>query len=61
MSRKKLTEEQKKKKTGISIDIELLDILSKYLDENNIKKSIYIENLILEDLRKRNIHIEKKF
>ena len=61
MSRKKLKEEDKKKKTGISIDKRLLEIMLEYLDKNDIKKSNYIEKLIYDDLLKRNIDIEKKY
>lgn len=53
MPRKKLTEDQKKRKIGISIDIELSDAFDTYLKETDKIRSRYIENLIREDMKNR--------
>ena len=59
MARKKLPEEKKKVKTGITIDSEILDMFTEQLGEKN--KSKYIENLIRQDLKKRGFNVEKDF
>jgi metal-responsive CopG/Arc/MetJ family transcriptional regulator len=61
MSRKRLTEEQKKTKTAISLDENLFNIMEEYLEENKYKRSKYIEKLIYDDMLKRNIITERKF
>lgn len=61
MSRKKLTEEQKKKKIGLSIDKKLMEQFDNYLDVNDKKRSRYIENLIKEDMKKRGEDVEPNF
>jgi metal-responsive CopG/Arc/MetJ family transcriptional regulator len=62
MSRKKLEDINKKKKTGITVNIDLIDIMDEYLEEiGNSNRSIYVEKLIEEDLEKRGITINKKF
>jgi len=61
MSRKKLTEEQKKKKIGLSIDKKLMEQFDNYLDVNDKKRSRYIENLIKEDMKKRGEDVVPNF
>jgi len=54
--RKKLTEEEKKKKMTICIDEKLFDIFEDYMLEiGNSNKTKYIEKLIREDLINRDI------
>ena len=53
--RKKLEEEDKKRKMTITIDDELLDMFEQYMEEiGNSNKTKYIEKLIKEDLKNRN-------
>lgn len=59
MGRKKLTQEKKKIKTGVTINSDLLEILESHLGDNN--KSKYIENLIKEDLKKRGFEVKIEF
>ena len=55
MSRKKLSEDEKRKEFSISVNIILNDKLEKYMEKNGYSnKSKYIEKLIREDLIKRN-------
>jgi len=62
MSRKKLSEEEKKKEFSISINIVLNDKLEKYMEENDYyNKSQYIEKLIKEDLIRRNEKFNNNF
>lgn len=61
MSRKKLTEEQKKSSIGVSIDENLLELFNSYLKENNKVRSRYIENLIREDMKNRGKDVEPDF
>lgn len=62
MARRKIKEENKKKKTGFTVSIELLSIFEEYLNDNNIdNKSRYIEKLIEQDLERKGITINKKF
>jgi len=61
MSRKKLTEEQKKKKVGLSIDKKLMEFFDGYLEENKHKRSKYIEKLIREDLKNKGHDPEPNF
>ena len=57
-----IKEENKKKKTGFTVSIELLSIFEEYLNDNNIdNKSRYIEKLIEQDLERKGITINKKF
>lgn len=53
--RKKLNEDEKKPKIGITIDKDLDIILEKYLKDNNLKRSRYIEKLIREDIKQRGL------
>ena len=62
MSRKKLSEEEKRKEFSISINIVLNDKLEKYMEENDYyNKSQYIEKLIKEDLIRRNEKFDNNF
>lgn len=62
MARKSLNENSKKKKTGITVNIDLIEIMDEYLEEiSNSNRSRYVEKLIEEDLNKRGIIINKKF
>lgn len=63
MARKKLEDiNKKKKKTGITVNIDLIDIMDEYLEEiGNTNRSRYVEKLIENDLQKRGIIINKKF
>jgi len=61
MARKKLKDIEKKPKIGITIDIKLDEILNKFLDENNVNRSKYIENLIRNDMKERGIEIKPDF
>jgi len=55
MSRKKLSEDEKRKEFSISVNIILNDKLETYMEKNGYSnKSKYIEKLIREDLIKRN-------
>jgi len=54
--RKRLDDNDKKRKMSITIDEELFQIFEKYMKEiNNSNKTKYIEKLIKEDLIKRQI------
>ncbi len=62
MSRKTLNENSKKKKTGITTNIDLIEIMDEYLEDiGNSNRSRYVEKLIEEDLNRRGIIINKKF
>lgn len=53
---------KKKVDLGVTVDIELLQLLEEYLNENNISnRSKYIENLIREDFQKKGKNIEREF
>lgn len=54
--------DKKKVDLGVTLDIELLQLLEEYLNENNISnRSKYIENLIREDFQRKGKNIEKEF
>ena len=53
--RKKLNEDEKKPKIGITINKDLDVILEKYLKDNNLKRSRYIEQLIREDIKNKGL------
>lgn len=54
MANKSKPDEKKKKKTGVTINEKLLEILDEYLEEIDVsKRSKYIEKLIREDMKKR--------
>lgn len=59
--REKLKEEDKKVKTGITINEDVLELMDEYLVEMKTNRSRYVEKLVREDLERRGIKIEKKF
>lgn len=61
MARKKLSDDVKKPKIGITLNKDLDNIMSDYIKENKINRSKYIENLIKEDMLKRGKQIKKDF
>lgn len=62
MGRKKIPDTEKKVKTGITINIDLNEMMEEYLEElGNINRSKYIEHLISEDLQKRGKLFKKEF
>lgn len=52
--RKKLKNEEKKARFGLSMDTELLKILKEYTTKKDIKISKFIENVIKEHFEKKN-------
>ena len=62
MPRKKIEEVKKKIKTGITINVEIVEMMDEMLDDiGNTNRSRYIEKLIREDLEKRGKNIERDF
>ena len=62
MPRKKLQEDKKKIKTGVTINSEVVEMMDEILEDiGNTNRSIYIEKLIREDLEKRGKNIERDF
>jgi len=62
MPRKKIEEDKKKVKTGITINVEIVEMMDEMLDDiGNTNRSRYIEKLIREDLEKRGKNIERDF
>jgi len=60
--RKIKSDDKKKIDLGVTVDIELVQLLKEYLTENNIfNRSKYIENLIREDFQKKGKNIEREF
>ena len=55
--RKKLTEDEKKVRFGLSLDPDLLKILKEYTNEKDIKISRFIEDIVREHLEKKNKNI----
>lgn len=53
--RKKLTDEEKKVRFGLSLDPDLLKILKEYTTEKDIKISRFIESVVREHFEKKNI------
>lgn len=51
--RKKLSKDEKKVSFGISLDPMLLKLLKEYTNENNIKTSRFIEELLKNKLLKK--------
>lgn len=52
--RKKLPIEEKKKSTSVKINADLVDLLDKYVEINEIKnKSKFIEELIIKELKNK--------
>ncbi len=51
-----------KVKTAVSIDDKLLEMLDKYIEDNDISnKSKYIENLIRKDMEERGKEVNRNF
>lgn len=62
MPRKKIQEDEKKVKTGVTINSEVVKLMDELLDDiGNTNRSRYIEKLIREDLEKRGKNIERDF
>lgn len=62
MPRKKIQEEKKKIKTGVTINSEVVEMMDEMLEDmGNTNRSRYIEKLIREDLEKRGKNIERDF
>ena len=62
MPRKKIEEQKKKIKTGVTINSEVVEMMDEMLEDmSNTNRSRYIENLIREDLEKRGKKIERDF
>lgn len=61
MSRNKLSEDDKKPKISITLNKDLDIIMENYIKENKLKRSNYIENLIIEDMKKRGFQIKNDF
>jgi metal-responsive CopG/Arc/MetJ family transcriptional regulator len=62
MPRKKIQEDKKKIKTGVTINSEVVELMDELLEDiGNTNRSRYIEKLIREDLEKRGKNIERDF
>lgn len=61
MARKKMLDEEKKIKTGITINTELLNLFEEHIKDINVNRSKYIESLIKKDIIKRGIQLKNKF
>lgn len=56
--RKKVLSEKKKKSVNLSINTEVIDLLDKYIIENNIfNKSKFIEEILIRELKNKNIEL----
>jgi len=62
MPRKKIQDDKKKIKTGVTINSDVVELMDELLNDiGNTNRSIYIEKLIREDLEKRGKNIERDF
>lgn len=61
MARQKLPEDKKKPKIGITINMELDEIMETHLTDIGVNRSKYIEKLIREDMIKRGKKINPDF
>lgn len=62
MARKKIADDKKKIKTGVTINSDVVDLMDELLEDiGNTNRSRYIEKLIREDLEKRGKNIERDF
>lgn len=60
--RYKIPDDRKKAKMTVTVDNNLIKLMEKYLDENNIKNiSKYVESLVRKDLEQKGIEIKKEF
>lgn len=57
--RKKLPENEKKIKTGITLNSKLFFLMEEYLNDIDINRSKYIEKLVKDDLKKRGKNIDE--
>jgi len=61
MARNKLPDDEKKPSIGVTINTELLNKLEEHIKDKTVNRSKYIETLIKEDIKNRNIKIKNKF
>lgn len=61
MSRHKLSDDVKKPKISITLNKDLDSILQDYIEDNDLNRSKYIENLIKIDMENRGYKIKKDF
>jgi metal-responsive CopG/Arc/MetJ family transcriptional regulator len=62
MARKKIADDKKKIKTGVTINSDVVDLMDELLEDiGNTNRSRYIEKLIREDLEKRGKDVSKDF
>lgn len=62
MPRKKIEDDKKKIKTGVTINSDVVELMDELLNDiGNTNRSRYIEKLIREDLEKRGKNIERDF
>ncbi len=62
MPRKKIQEDKKKVKTGVTINSDVVEMMDELIDDiGNTNRSRYIDKLIREDLEKRGKNIERDF
>jgi metal-responsive CopG/Arc/MetJ family transcriptional regulator len=62
MPRKKIQEDKKKIKTGVTINSDVVELMDELIEDiGNTNRSRYIEKLIREDLEKRGKNIERDF
>ena len=61
MSRKKISDNKKKRKTVVTIDEKLINKFDDFLTKNNINRSNYIEKLVKEDMIKRKENFDEFF
>lgn len=62
MPRKKIQDDKKKIKTGVTINSDVVELMDELLNDiGNTNRSRYIEKLIREDLEKRGKNIERDF
>jgi metal-responsive CopG/Arc/MetJ family transcriptional regulator len=60
--RKKIADDKKKIKTGVTINSDIVELMDELLEDiGNTNRSRYIEKLIREDLEKRGKNIERDF
>jgi metal-responsive CopG/Arc/MetJ family transcriptional regulator len=60
--KKPIPDNKKKEKTAVSMDTKLVDILNKYLEDNEMpNRSKYIETLIRKDMEARGKNVDREF
>jgi len=55
MSNFKKPGEKKKPKISVSINTEIIELLEEHLEDKNVNRSKYIENLIKKDIEERGL------